>query len=248
MGNKVSRPARKLTESVDAAYEPLANVSRKKVQLPTAELKARKERGFRRQEEAAIRTNKINGASNNNNNTTMQSAEQKIRVGKDGRDPQANQAYIDLISDLGRQIHSKNALTEQPQANVTALKQLLNRKKLHLAGQKEAEAHRDANCRKRTMINPKTLTAIIDVMNDSHSTNSEVAREFQLQESFLSSLKRYKVAHNVVIIEEHARDDEIGPIKGKKPRRQPSKDDSQSDWPTIFSDDERIKELKKRLE
>lgn len=241
MGNKVSKPARKLAGSA-TGLKPLSPVSRERVQLPSAELKARQEHGFVPTEEVP----KHNGDApvpTEINGTSREFAREKIPEGKDGMDPQADQKYIDLITNLGRQIHSKNVRNDGPQANVIALKQLLNRKRLHAAGQSEAQAHKDSVGGDRTVINPKTLTAIIDAMNDPRGKNEDVLKDFQLQKDFLSGLERFKVAHNVVMIEEHAGEDQIGPIKGRRQTKQKEHDVDQTE-----ENSERVKELKKRLE
>lgn len=283
MGSKVSKPARKLAGSV-GSNDHLAKVSRSRVQLPSAELKARTQSPSANTQSSSTDTFaatpeneqdvnngkeiKTNGINRDLQTTNSINNSQTVPEGKDGMDPQADQKYIDLITNLGRQIHSKNVDVNAPQADVTALKQLLNRKRLHLVGQSEAQAHMDSVtsgdstggaygvgsagssdgndfvARGRTVINPKTLTAIIDAINAPQSTKEDVAQDFQLLATFLNNLERFKVAHNVVMIEEHADEDQIGPIKGNRPKRETSFEES----PNVYSDDARVKELQKRLE
>lgn len=251
MGSKVSKPARKLAGSVGSS-DHLAKVSRSKVQLPSAELMARSTQPppqpnstTNPSTSANLNTKDFNGSTSVSvHNEKVQFPQKNIPEGKDGMDPQADQKYIDLITNLGRQIHSKDVNVNAPQADVTALKQLLNRKKHHLAGQSEAQAHMDSpnGTGLRTVISPKTLTAIIDALNDPHSLKSDIAQDFQLLPTFLDGLSRYKVAHNVVMIEEHADEDQIGPVKGRRPTKE------HEETPNVFSDDVRVKELQKRLE
>lgn len=231
MGSKFSKPSRKLAAA--AASQPLAPVSRSKVQLPSGELKAR-----------ASATNTVSDSAPNHQSTNItnkDSLRASVPEGKDGMDPQADQKYLDLITNLGRQIHSKNVGQPDQQADVTALKQLLNRKRLYAAGQSEEKAQLDTpGTSHRTVISPKTLTAIIDAMNDPNSRDVDVTRDFLLEKNFLEGLRRFKVAHNVVMIEEHADEDQIGPIKGRRPTE---KEDMESEM-----DDPQLKELKRRLE
>lgn len=248
MGSKVSKPARKLADSA-GANGSLAKVSRSKVQLPSAELMAR---STQPSPPSTLANAKNTTTATNLQNTSISIHKEQVNFpqrdipeGKDGMDPQADQKYIDLITNLGRQIHSKNVDVNAPKADVTALKQLLNRKKLHMAGQSEAQAHMDSpSAGVRTVISPKTLTAIIDAVNAPHSSKKDIAQDFLLLPTFLDGLERYKVAHNVVMIEEHADEDQIGPIKGRRPKEEPAFEDS----PNVFSDDVRVKELQKRLE
>lgn len=255
MGSKVSKPARKLAAST-SRIEPLAKVSHQKVQLPSAELKARNESNTSETKATPPTQNpsvvprtsgrEFNGFQQDYTNI------QNIPEGKDGMDPQADQKYIDLITDLGRQIQTKNMNSTTHQADVTALKQLLNRKKLHMAGQSEVQAQIDAKGGTRTMINPKTLTAVIDAMNGPGSSRNDILEDFQLHVGFLDNLERFKVAHNVVMIEEHADEDQIGPIKGRRPKKELSEEDiaepNSEDFTKSYSDNVNIKDLKKRLD
>lgn len=239
MGSKVSKPSRKLAAA--AALQPLAPVSRAKVQLPSGELRARAAAPPEAPTTKPHPSDKLTNAPDPSSiNPFPRDSQVSAPEGKDGMDPQADQKYLDLITNLGRQIHTKTVGQPGQQADVIALKQLLNRKRLHAAGQSEEKAQLNSPGSQRTVINPKTLTAIIDAMNDPHSTHADVERDFLLGTGFLAGLSRFKVAHNVVMIEEHADEDQIGPIKG---RRHTQKEQLETE-----EEDPQMKELKRRLE
>ena len=246
MGSKVSKPASKLAASA-AAEVPLAKVSRQKVQLPTAELKARNEALQHTGEQASSHPQVLRATKNDASTNDSFHPSKPIPEGKDGMDPQADQKFIDLITNLGRQIESHDAsnnASNSQKANMTALKLLINRKRLYAAGQNQAEAHTNSTSNKRTVVNPKTLSAIIDAVNEPHGLKEEVSKYYQLEEDFLNGLQRFRVAHNSVMMKEHTKKDQIGPIKGS----QPKKTEYDDEIPVADPENPRLKELQKRLQ
>lgn len=154
--------------------------------------------------------------------------------GRDGMDPQAD-AFVHLLSLLGKLVQS-TARRTQP-ANVTALKQLLSRKALYEKGQQEREEGT------KTMLHPQTLTAIVSALHDG-ADHSRVASDFNVEEQFLANLARFKVANNVVVVEETTKADEIGPKAGQPVRA----DDAFNYDETEGVEQSRLETLKKRLE
>lgn len=258
MGNKASRPARKLTKTI-VNTGSIARSSQP--HLPSAELKQQYEQqvsGDGHQEPTKESQENKKSENTKNANTQMsqpadsghrQFAGNSTQV-KDGMDPTADKAFIDSINKLGRQIKSHTARDPTDQLNVTALKQLLNRKTLYEKGQNEVKAQLESHHDSRTMIHPRTLTAIINAVNDHHTPHEEVMKDYQVGRGFLDNLSRFKVASNVVIIEEDRKDDEIGPKMGQ-PRARAASESSIIDYNgdmTETVNHERIKELRKRLE
>lgn len=242
MGNKASRPARKLANTVTKT-SPVTRSSQ--AHLPSQELKDKYGNSAKEAEQH----------STSNKDTTgdkvpeQTSPRDSVPSGKDGMDPTADQAFINSINRLGRQIHSHTSRNPAEQLDVTALKQLLNRKSLYEKGQKEVKAQLDLESDSRSMIHPRTLTAILNALEHKALTE-EIMKDYLVEKSFLENLGRFKVANNVVIIEEDRKDDEIGPKIGlptAKAATQASMIDYDGDM-TESVDTERIKKLRSRLE
>lgn len=239
MGNKASRPARKLSNTI-VNTDSISRSS--KVQLPSQALKDH----FENSEPSTKNSGKTPAHADTNHNILNAS----IPEGKDGTDPTADQAFIDSINKLGRQIHSHSAKNPSQQLDVTALKQLLNRKNLFEQGQKEVEAQLDALTKSRTMIHPRTLTGILNALNDKRTSRETIEKDYQVLDTFLDNLSRFKLAERVVVIEEHTKEDEIGPKLGQPVARAAS-ESSMIDYEGEMGesvDNSRIKKLRQRLE
>lgn len=259
MGSKASKPARKLTNTI-ANTASIARSS--KPHLPSAELKQQYEQQISRGREPQLEHPE--NAENRNENTKSENTHMShtsdslhrqfggnaAAEGKDGMDPTADKAFIDSINKLGRQIRTHTARDPTNQLNVMALKQLLNRKTLYEKGQNEVKAQLESHHDSRTMIHPRTLTAIINAVNDHHTAPKYVMEDYHVERAFLNNLGRFKVASNMVIIEEDRKDDEIGPKTGQ-PRARAAGEGSMIDYNgdmTETVNQERIKQLRKRLE
>lgn len=252
MGNKASRPARKLTNTivhtgpVVRSSQPHLPSQEEMLNLEqTSRARATKSEEQGKEQTEQPQQNVNPGQLSRNENTDAQGPE-----GKDGMDPTADKAFIDSISMLGRQIQSHSARNPAEQLDVTALKQLLNRKVLYEKGQNEVKAQLNAQQDTRTMIHPRTLTAILNAINEHKAAPLEVLKDYQVQEAFLENLSRFRVASNMVIIEEDHKDDEIGPKIGQPTARAASEGsmiDYNGDMTEAVNQD-RIKQLRKRLE
>lgn len=252
MGNKASRPARKLTNTivhtgpVVRSSQPHLPSQEEMLNLEqTSRARATKSEEQGKEQTEQPQQNANPGQLSRNENTDAQGPE-----GKDGMDPTADKAFIDSISMLGRQIQSHSARNPAEQLDVTALKQLLNRKVLYEKGQNEVKAQLNAQQDTRTMIHPRTLTAILNAINEHKAAPLEVLKDYQVQEAFLENLSRFRVASNMVIIEEDHKDDEIGPKIGQPTARAASEGsmiDYNGDMTEAVNQD-RIKQLRKRLE
>ncbi|SGZ57251.1 CIC11C00000004836 [Sungouiella intermedia] len=257
MGNKASRPARKLANTVVNT----GSVARSsKPQLPSAELKQQyenqasgeetKKQNAAGKQEAQEEKSEKTLLSVSDDGAHRQFGGKSGPEGKDGMDPTADKAFIDSINRLGRQIQSHSARDPKDQLNVTALKQLLNRKTLYEKGQSEVKAQLLSLHDSRSMIHPRTLTAILNAINEHKTSSEDVMKDYQVEKAFLDNLNRFKVASNVVIIEEDRKDDEIGPKMGQ-PRARAAAEGSMIDYDGDMSEtvnQDRIKQLRKRLE
>lgn len=252
MGNKASRPARKLTKTIVGSGDVASNAA-SRVKLPTQELKDRFEKSASEPPANEIDANSKPPPQQQSEllpHTTANYAPQlNMPEGKDGMDPQADPNFINFINNLGRQIHS-HSKPAADEANVRALKQLLNRKQLYEKGQDEVRAQMALPLENRTMIHPRTLTAILNALNDPNVPNEEILKDYQLDELFLRHMQRFSVAQNLVIIEEERRDDEIGPKVGQ-PVPRAATDPSMMDYNGQVDESvnsERLQKLRSRLE
>lgn len=237
MGNKASRPARKLTKTI---VNSEAITRSNNVQLPTQALKDTFEKSTEPK-------SPLNGTPAPLDDTASSLRGPEV---KDGMDPLADQGFINSINRLGRQIHSHSAKSPTDQLDVTALKQLLNRKELHAKGQKEVEAQLEDLPNARTMVHPRTLTAILNALNDNATERSDIVKDYQVQDLLLNNMSRFKVADKIVIIEEQTKEDEIGPKIGQ-PTVRAAYEEKMLDYNGEISeevDDARIKKLRLRLE
>lgn len=254
MGSSASRPARKLTKTIVNTDKILRS---SKAQLPPKALREQFENSqaqettpeaSQQQSPNTFEQPRGNdrGSQNLAPHSTPNTQFANHPPGKDGMDPTADQAFIDSISKLGRQIRSEEAKSPNSQLNVRALKQLLNRKALYEKGQKEVKDQLDPELvHLRTMIHPKTLLSILLAFHDEGITKETVLKDYELSPEFLENLSRFKVAQNVVAIEEDTKEDEVGPKISKDRVRAPETDerDSEGDF-----ENERLKMLRKRLE
>ncbi|KAM9914043.1 hypothetical protein OXX59_000498 [Metschnikowia pulcherrima] len=252
MGNKVSKPARKLTGTISHASD-IAKPSTSRIQLPSKELKDRFENSA--SEPANEKVAKSSDSEVKKNDLSSRPGDsalskENVPEGKDGMDPQADQNYINFINNLGRQIHSHSEGSNTEQVNVRALKQLLNRKNLYKKGQDEVKAQLESSSGARTMIHPRTLTGILYALNDPRVSRESVMKDYQVDADFMKNLERFKVAENVVIIEEQAKEDEIGPKVGQPVARAATDPSLMNENGSVSEsvNQERLKELRSRLE
>lgn len=261
MGNKISRPARKLNKTILEA----GKVSRTaQARLPPQALKEQFEAGIEpRQDERHERQEQRQDKRQDERQETQTQdgkntarplppyMKQNIKAdrssqqpeGRDGMDPQADQSFIDSINKLGRQIQSSTG--ENPgQLDVRALRQLMNRKSLYEKGQSEvATQMAGESSEARTMLHPRTLTAVLNAL-EGKASPSEIAQDFLVSPQYLENLGRFKVAENIVVIEEQTKEDEIGP-KAARPS------ELMIDYDGDMSEEvnsERLRQLRLRLE
>lgn len=258
MGNKVSKPARKLASSI--GKEDVGQVTHTKVRLPSQELRTRFEQtgGSFKTSEGQPTTEGPEVIATPGSAALQQQPAQPGQPSvasdsgtRDGLDPQADRNFIDFILTLGRQIHSQSAGSEVARDDVAALKQLLNRKQLHEKGQTEVQLQLEASdlTVQRTMVHPRTVTAILHALKDQNAPVAEVSRDYQLDPRVMQDLDRFSVANHVVIIEEETKPDEIGPKKGQ-PRSRAATDPSLLDYDGEMSetvDKQRMEKLRSRL-
>lgn len=258
MGNKISRPARKLNKTILEA----GNVSRTaQARLPPQALKEQFEAGIeprqeqRQDERQEQRQDKRQEAQTQDGKSMARPLPPYMKQntkadrnsphpeGRDGMDPQADQSFIDSINKLGRQIQSSTG--ENPgQLDVRALRQLMNRKSLYEKGQSEVATQMAGESSKaRTMLHPRTLTAVLNAL-EGKASPSEIAQDFLVSPQYLENLGRFKVAENIVVIEEQTKEDEIGP-KAARPS------ELMIDYDGDMSEEvnsERLRQLRLRLE
>lgn len=258
MGGSASKPARKLTKNI-VNTDKITRSSR--AHLPPQALRERFEKSGAPEATAPAATEAKKESSQKADQSQkkqesqspaplhhrFQSPSGNTPPGKDGMDPTADQAFIDSISKLGRQIHSEEAQAPSQNVDVRALKQLLNRKALYEKGQKEVKDQLDAGgAQQRTMIHPKTLLAILNVFHDEGVPNETVIKDYELNEGFLKNLSRFKVAQNIVPLQEDTKEDEVGPRTPKDRIRTQTTDEEFGIDGDVGS--ERLKQLRKRLE
>lgn len=257
MGSSASRPARKLTKNIVNTDKILRS---SRAHLPPKELKEQFERSAEGGQETPKGPEKTKKEGTESQKETSKVPSQhrfqqqspqgqgNVPHGKDGMDPTADQAFIDSISKLGRQIKSEDAAgPNQQQLDVRALKQLLNRKALYEKGQKEVKDQLDSQQpHSRTMIHPKTLTAILNAFHDEGVTNERVLKDYELSGDFLQNLNRFKVAQNIVPLQEDTKEDEVGPRTERDRLRVLETDEERTTEGDI--ENERLKVLRKRLE
>lgn len=230
MGNQTSKPARKLAKSVQAApaVHRTAQAQMPKTMIPLND--------SRTHAQAQV--------------PTSQNPAQEVPQGKDGGDPQVSQAFVDSITQLGRQILSNSAKPPSDQLNVRALKQLLNRKLLYERGQQEVDSQVNNEGVKRTMIHPRTLSAVLSAVHENGANLTSVMEDYQLDKSFLQDLGRFQPASTVVVIEDARKEDEIGP-KPDQPVPVVASEKAMNDYEGEMAEEvnsERLRELKRRLE
>lgn len=249
MGNKVSKPARKLGKSVVNA-DDLLRSSRAK--LPPQSLRDQ----FEKRSGSGPDSGPESGAQRAESELGSERAETESKSrsegavnahspqGRDGMDPSADQGFINSINRLGRQVETHSANNPAKQQGITALKQLSNRKHLFEIGQKEVDQQMTAEGGTRTMIHPRTLTAVLNALKEDNGKFDNVMKDFSVEKSLLEGLGRFKVADNLVVMEEKLKEDEIGP-KNNLPLDRRSHEDIPKDG---AEEDSRIRQLKKRLE
>lgn len=245
MGNTASR-ARKLNQTL--ASTPVTRTSQ--ARLPPQALKDQFARGPENVKEEKSTETEPQNKSKSEAKATNEIAKStpggahlaNSPEGRDGMDPSADAAFINSINQLGRQIQSY-AVDNSAQMDVRALKQLMNRKKLFSKGQKEVEAQMSAEGT-RTMLHPRTLTAVLNAMRDGHTLVEEIARDYLVLPEYLQNMSRFRVADRIVVIEEHTKEDEIGPKAGQPLVLMMDYEGPMSEE----ANTERLNELRKRLE
>lgn len=264
MGNKASKPTRKLAKTVSEHANPTVNRASNINQLPSELLKQQYQQHYIQQEShkalqgstplasqdqsltpdeslnqtpapASYQPGKFDAAflkkklNQNDKLVSKTGPEPEVTLpeGKDGFDPQVgnqyNPEYVNSIFQLGKQIQTQT-MDQKFDPNILALKQLNNRKSLFEKGQQELQHQMEPNPNGaqhedpevvRTMIHPRTLTAILTDLKDPRVDNSTITKDYQLHPSFVEELgHRFKVATNAIIIEEDVKEDEIAPKIG----------------------------------
>lgn len=232
MGNKASKPARKLQDTVARGTKLDINKSGKVNTLPSQKLKDKFEQAHvqsveteRKEQSIGDKEEKIKhgveddhlGRSNESRETISDRA---MPEGRDGFDPQGkpnNQGFLDAVTKLGKNI---NTVSDQSKfdLNSPAIRQLRRRKALYEQGQEEQKMQHlpntvnpgDAKASSRTMVNSTMLTSILDALQDHRMSNERIAEEYNLKPDFLSGLyPRFKVATNAVILEDKTDHSEI---------------------------------------
>ncbi|CCE81585.1 Piso0_002246 [Millerozyma farinosa CBS 7064] len=243
MGNRTSKPARKLGKEITKNLEPSFNRSEKVNPLPSEALRKRFEQQPQQEEVSAPSKSQNQAGSSTEtaksmNDTLSQkqnqlknevgfvgknNVESELPEGKDGFDPDVGSydaSFVNSLKYLGKQIHSN---TENATLNpeFSALKQLQKRKELYDRGQKELEIQKDPHGPavrdkkqdsnvQRTMVHPRTLSAILSDLKDPRTNDEGITLDYQLNKEFLRELgPRFSVASNHVPIEEDKKEDEI---------------------------------------
>lgn len=226
MGNKISKQ-RKLGDTISKA----TNINRSNInQLPSEQLKIQYEQNQQSSHpppptvDESLNQKPLNPSQIPKFDAKYLSKKLKqTPEGKDGFDPQVekefNPNFVNSINHLGKQIKSHD-LKSNLNPNNIALKQLSNRKSLFEKGEKELESQMNQTDRssiKRSMIHPRTLTAILNDLQDSRVSKDQILKDYQLDDHFLNNLhNRFKVASNIVVIEEEASHDQIAPKNSTK--------------------------------
>lgn len=250
MGNTASR-ARKLNQTLAAT--PVTRTSQ--ARLPPQTLKEQFARGPekpKQEKESSIQTKGTQPATdaslNRNQGNGIVATPDKntsaanIPEGRDGMDPSADAAFINSINQLGRQIQSY-AADNSSKMDVRALRQLMNRKRLFTEGQKEVEAQMTLEGT-RTMLHPRTLTAVLNALRDGRTPTAEISQDYLVAPEYLEHMGRFRVADRIVVIEEHRKEDEIGPKAGQPPILMMDYEGAMGEE----ANTDRLNELRKRLE
>lgn len=269
MGNKASKPARKLTNTLSQAQ----TVTRSgHVPLPLEQLKAQYQQkseveappppsqSSQLQFDSAYLHKKLKQKQTNEKKETKELGEAisnegvmgHVPEGKDGFDPQMpDPSFVSSIHQLGRQIQS-HSVRQSNDINVLALKQLKNRKRLFEQGQRELELQKDqteTNDTARTMVHPRTIGAILKDIEDPRVSRENILLDYQLHPDTLDALsKRFRVAKNVVVLEEQTKEDEIG---HKPAQLRMEADDKMLDYSGELGENinsDRLKSLQSRLD
>lgn len=129
--------------------------------------------------------------------------------GKDGHDPQElHKDFIQSVVDLGRQIHSTDANGNA--SNALALRQLRNRKNLFNIGQKQLELQKQGKAVNSTMVNPHTLSAILDALAEANANTNSIAADYNVSPEFLALLgTRFSVARTFAPLQEATKEGQI---------------------------------------
>lgn len=133
-----------------------------------------------------------------------------VPEGKDGLDPQVEGTstydtdFVTSVNKLGRQINSFE-MKQNFNENALPLKQLKFRKQLYQAG--ETNKLDDAV---NVSVHPQTLASVINDLHDSRVSDDTIVKNYNVSPGFLEKLARFKVAKNVVVLEEKTKPDEIG--------------------------------------
>lgn len=134
----------------------------------------------------------------------------QLPEGKDGFDPHITQEFSDSVMKLGAQIQSHYV---DPRLNqeFSALKQLRNRKNLHIRGEKENEDEMNGVPQSsRTMIHPRSLGGLLSDLRDPRVSEERILEDYKLHPDFLKELgTRFKLATTTLIIKEEAKEGEV---------------------------------------
>ncbi|KAG7191638.1 uncharacterized protein KQ657_002907 [Scheffersomyces spartinae] len=216
MGNSASKSRRLVSEVSKTAARKGPMVRSNVNQLPNEALKALYLKHS---------TESKDDADNINNSTTEQSKQQPISKdspssiddlpsiihppGKDGYDPQElHKDFIQSVVDLGRQIHSTNVNGNG--TNALPLRQLRNRKNLFKLGQQQLELQKQGKAVDSTMVNPHTLSAILEAIKEPDSNKESIAADYNVNIKFLELLgTRFSVPKTYVPLQEATKEGEI---------------------------------------
>ncbi|EGV60333.1 hypothetical protein PSN45_001913 [Yamadazyma tenuis] len=114
--------------------------------------------------------------------------------GKDGFDPQMTRQesrdFIDTITSLGRVIESSSDVPHKQDS--VSIDQLKNRKKLETSTQE---------------FSAQQLTALLNEIHDLRYTKEQVLKDYDLSDSWLLTLNRFKVANTYKEFKEHKKDE-----------------------------------------
>lgn len=110
---------------------------------------------------------------------------------------------------LGSQIQSHSINPNLDKGNA-ALRQIHNREELYKIGQQEAEDEKNGELKIRTVIHPRNLGGLLNDLSDPRVSRERILEDYQLDSNFLTELgDRFRLATQMAIIEEEAKDGEI---------------------------------------
>lgn len=205
MGNSASKQ-RQLGLQVSKGVSETINRTKNLKQLPPQELRDRVEQ----------KLSEPNPATNVKFDAKalkkrLDGKQQVIPEGKDGFDPQVEGTstydtdFLKSINHLGKQIQSVE-VKQNFNKNALPLRQLRQRKDLYVAGEKNKLDLEHDN----TTIHPQTLTSILNDIHDPRMSEERIMANYKIDKEFMAKLGRFRVAKNVVLMEEDTKSGEIG--------------------------------------